>query len=116
MTALIVLCNMRFCSAVGSTSCTAALSCTASARSSTIIRHTRSKKPRTPLTPSMLHGLTASSGPMNISYSRSAVGPVFLHHLVGIDHVAAALRHLLAVLAQNHALVDQLLERLGVLT
>ena len=52
-----------------------ALSCIASARSSMIIRHTRSRKPRTPLTPSMLQGLTASSGPMNISYSRRASAP-----------------------------------------
>ena len=40
-----------------------------------IIRQARSRKPRTPLTPSMLQGLTASSGPMNISYSRRESAP-----------------------------------------
>ncbi len=61
---------------------------------STIIRHTRSRKPRTPLTPSMLQGLVASSGPMNISNSRSASAPYSLDHVVRIDDIAAAFRHL----------------------
>ena len=38
-----------------------------SARSSMINRHTRFKKPNTPLTPCMLQGFAASRGPMNIS-------------------------------------------------
>ena len=45
--------------------------------------------------------------------SRSESAPYSRDDVVGIDHVAAALRHLLAVLAQDHALVDQPLERLG---
>ena len=39
------------------------------------------------------------------------VGAVFANHHVGIDHVAAALAHLLAVLAENDALIHQPLER-----
>ena len=42
----------------------------------------------------MLHGLTDSNGPMNISYSRRLSAPVVLDHVVRVDHVAAALRHL----------------------
>ena len=38
---------------------------------------------------------------------------VFGDDLVGVDHVAAALGHLLAVLAEDEALIDQPLERLG---
>ncbi len=75
VTAWMVLCSTRFCPAVGWASTTAAFSVVISARSSTIIRQTRSRKPRTPLTPVMLQGLTASSGPMNISYSRSESAP-----------------------------------------
>ena len=33
--------------------------------------------------------------------------------VVGVHDVAATLRHLLVVLAENHALVDELLKRLG---
>ena len=78
-----------------------------------IIRQTRFKKPYTPLTPSMLQGFVASSGPMNISYSRSESAPYSFTIVVRVDHVAAALRHLLVVLAQDHPLVHQLLKRLG---
>ena len=41
------------------------------------------------------------------------VGTVIAHDIVGVDHVAARLRHLLTVLAEDQPLVDQLLERLG---
>jgi hypothetical protein len=44
------------------------------------------------------------------------VGSVFFDHIVRVDHVAAGLGHLLAVLAEDQALVDQFLERLGVVT
>ena len=50
---------------------------------------------------------------MNISYSRSESAPYSVDDVVGIDDVAAALRHLLVVLAEDHALVHELLERLG---
>ncbi len=43
-----------------------------------ISRHTRFKKPKTPLTPCMFQGFEASSGPMNISYSRSESAPYSL--------------------------------------
>ena len=78
VTAWIVLWTMRRWSDVASAGRTAGRSCIVSARSSTIIRQARSRKPRTPLTPSMLHGFTASSGPMNISYNRSASAPYSL--------------------------------------
>ena len=41
------------------------------------------------------------------------VRAVFAHHVVGIDDVAARLAHLLAVLAEDHALVDEPHERFG---
>ena len=41
------------------------------------------------------------------------VGPVLAHDLVGVYDVAARLGHLLAVFAEDHPLVDELLERLG---
>ena len=41
------------------------------------------------------------------------VRAVFREHVVGIHHVAARLGHLLAVLAENHSLVDELEKRLG---
>ena len=40
------------------------------------------------------------------------VGAVLLDDLVGIDDVAAGLAHLLVVFAEDHALIDELLERL----
>mmetsp|Transcript_66760 Transcript_66760/g.161182 ORF Transcript_66760/g.161182 Transcript_66760/m.161182 type:complete len:863 (-) Transcript_66760:217-2805(-) len=43
------------------------------------------------------------------------VGAVLLDDVVGVDDVASALGHLLAVGAEDHALVHQLLEGLGVL-
>ena len=43
------------------------------------------------------------------------VGAVLPHDVVGVDDVAARLRHLLVVLAEDHPLVDELHERLGVL-
>ena len=76
VTAWIVLCSTRFCSTRRRDVLRRPRSARAfSPRSSMIIRQTRSRKPRTPLTPSMLQGLTASSGPMNISYSRSESAP-----------------------------------------
>ncbi len=83
-----------------------------SARSSMMSRQTRFKKPNTPLTPCMLQGFAASSGPMNISYSRSESAPYSVDDRIGVDDIAAALRHLLVVLAEDHALVDELLKRL----
>jgi hypothetical protein len=41
------------------------------------------------------------------------VGTVFSNHVIGVHHVAAGLGHLLAVLAEDEALVDETLERLG---
>ena len=41
------------------------------------------------------------------------VGSVFLHDIVGIDHVASGLGHLLPVLAHDQPLVDEFLERFG---
>ena len=41
------------------------------------------------------------------------VGAVFGDDGIGVDDVAAALRHFLVVFAEDHALVDELLERLG---
>src|SRR5262245_61871105 len=39
------------------------------------------------------------------------IGSEVIHHLVGIDHVAAGFRHLLVVFSQYNPLMDQLLER-----
>ena len=75
VTCLIVLCSVRFCSRVAATFCTDSFSFSSSALSSTISRHARSRKPRTPTTPAVLQGFTASSGPMNISNSRSESAP-----------------------------------------
>ena len=41
------------------------------------------------------------------------IGTVFGDDGIGVDDVAAALGHLLVVFAEDHALVDELLERLG---
>src|SRR5438552_19095732 len=42
-----------------------------------------------------------------------AIGTVLVDDVVGIDHVASRLRHLLAIFTENHALVHQSLEWLA---
>ena len=56
--------------------------------SSMISRQTRLRKRDTPSTPRMFQGFIASSGPMNISYSRRLSAPYSFNDVVRIDDVA----------------------------
>ena len=59
-----------------------------------------------------LPGLLAFQGPHEHLVQAHGIRPVTFDNVVGVDHVAAGLGHLLAVFAQDQALVDELLERL----
>merc|ERR1719258_789368 len=111
VTFLMVLC-MIFCvaSSIGIASAAAPPSAALLPR-----RNARRWKRTTPEICSVCHGLTASSGAHEHLVQAHRVGAVLVDDVVGVDDVAAALAHLLAVLAQDHALVHELGEGLGAL-
>ncbi|MNN43665.1 hypothetical protein D3C81_1579130 [compost metagenome] len=75
VTFLIVLCHVRLKSSLPPCSTILSFSLPFSP---TNRRHTRDKKRCVPSTPLAFHGLVASSGPMNISYTRSVSAPYSL--------------------------------------
>ena len=65
-----------------------------------------------PSTPFVFHGFVASSGPMNISYMRSVSAPYSFTMSSGLMTLPRDLLIFSLFVAEDHALVHQLLERL----
>ena len=68
-----------------------------------------------PFDPARLPGLHLLERAHEHLVDAQRVGAVVAHDVVGVDDVAARLAHLLVVLAEDHPLVNELQERLGVL-
>ncbi len=68
----------------------------------------RSRKRLQPLTASLDQVAAFSKSPMNMICRRMVSAPYCVHDVVGVDHVAAGLGHLLAALAQDHAVAGAL--------
>ena len=79
--------------------------------SSTNKRQTRPRKRYTPSTPLVFHGFAVLQRAHEHLVKPERIRAVFHQHVVGIHHVAARLGHLLSVLAENQALIDELEKR-----